>query len=229
MKVGLLMCDHVSPEYRERFGDYSDKFERLFPELDFAIYDVVNNEFPDRVDECEVYMATGSRFSVYNKLKWIERLKLFIKQIHDRDSYYVGLCFGHQLIGESLGGKVEKAPGGWCVGVHEFELKEDEEWIKPTQEKFNLLMMCQDQILELPEEAKTLAGSPNCPNGMIRIRDKILGVQAHPEFSKEYNQLLMETRMNKMGDDVATEGIATLAKDIHNDLIRTWILEFLSM
>lgn len=222
------MCDHVYPEYRDHFGNYCKMFAQLFPELDFEIFDVCNNEFPSESDDCEVYMATGSRYSVYDQIKWIVRLKAFIRQLYDRDQYFVGLCFGHQLIGESLGGRVARASGGWCVGVHEFELIDEEEWIRPTQQNFNLLMMCQDQIVDLPEDTKVLAGSDDCSNGMIRVGEKMLGVQAHPEFSKEYNQMLMETRMNKMGDDVANRGIASLHKEIHNDLIRKWILEFLT-
>jgi GMP synthase-like glutamine amidotransferase len=226
IKAGLFMCDHVADEYNKEFGDYSDMFMHLFPDFDWTLYDCVNGIFPKDLNECDVYFATGSKHSVYEDIPWILRLKKVIAELYLKEKCFVGFCFGHQLIGESLGGKVEKSPNGWCVGVHDFEVINSKKWMVPSQMDFAVLMMCQDQILELPHHSEVLAQSEKCPYALIQVGERFLGIQGHPEFSKEYDQMLMETRMNRMGDEVALSGIKSLSKNIDNDLIKAWVVSF---
>ena len=227
MVAGLFECDHVRPEYRERFGDYSDMFTQLFPELDWKYYDVCNGQFPENLDECDVYFATGSHRSVYEGERWIEQLKDTIRLIAATGKYFVGFCFGHQLLGEAMGGTVRKSPVGWCVGAHEFRILEQEVWMVPKRESINLLMMCQDQVLELPPGAQLLAESSKCPVAIFRQGDTLLGIQAHPEFSKAYDRLLMEGRSERIGAQVVQTGIQSLEQDIHQEIICSWILRFI--
>ena len=223
MKAGLFICDHVAKEYQEEFGDYSDMFSSLLPDFDWVLYDCINGHFPFDLDECDIYFATGSKHSVYEDIPWIHALKSTIKELYIKKKVFIGFCFGHQLIGASLGGKVAKSPNGWCVGVHDFEMVSEEEWMKPYQSTIGVLMMCQDQILELPPQSKVLAKSEMCPNGIIQVGETFLGIQGHPEFSKEYDELLMHTRMNKMGDEVALKGIESLNKVVHRNVINQWL------
>lgn len=229
MTVGLFICDHVNSEYQKEFGDYPDMFAALFPEFNWKLYDVINNHFPENINECEVYMATGSRHSVYENIDWINRTKELIREINSQNKYFIGYCFGHQLMGEALGGKVGKSNNGWCVGVHEFNVKIKQDWMTPYQEKINLLMMCQDQILELPKNGVRLAGNEMCPNAIVQVGENILGIQAHPEFTRAYDQILMELRKEKIGAAVVEHGIDSLQKNIDRELIRKWVFNFLKI
>ncbi len=227
MKAGLLICDHVDSAYVARFGDYPGMFARLFPEFEFVHYEVCKGEFPADVNECEVYLATGSRYSVYDDIDWIKQLLELVREIYASNKYFIGFCFGHQLIGHALGGKVEKSPRGWCVGAHTFTVRQPAAWMQPPQEAFHVLMLCQDQIAVLPENAIVLAGNEKCPVGMVQLGERMLGIQGHPEFSKEYDQLMMESRINRMGVEVVEEGILSLEKEIDTSLLRNWFLSFL--
>ena len=227
MRTGLLICDHINPQYKEKFGDYPDMFKALFPEFEWRLYDVCNGEFPKNVNECDVYFTTGSRHSVYEDINWILRLKGFLRVLYKEQKHYVGMCFGHQMLCEALGGKVTKSERGWCVGVHSFEMKEKADWMTPYQENINLLMMCQDQISVLPQEAKVLASNDMCPAGMIQVRDRMLGIQAHLEFPKAYDEALMKARIERMGTDVVVKGIESLALPVSMETVRSWIFEFL--
>ncbi|MEM6378179.1 MAG: amidotransferase [Bacteroidota bacterium] len=227
MTAGLLVCDYTLPKWQAQFGDYSDMFTQLFPEFDWRFYEVQKGQFPKNVEDCEVYFSTGSRHSVYDDLPWIAALKVFIQELQVREHYFVGFCFGHQILGEALGGKVEKAAQGWSVGVQTFEIKSPKAWMQPFQDQINLLMMCQDQIIKLPPQAEVLGSSDRCPIGLFQVGEKMLGIQAHPEFSKAYDRVLMESRRHTMGDTIVDGGIASLEMEVHRAVIRNWVLRFL--
>lgn len=228
LTAGLLVCDHVKAEYQATFGDYPDMFNTLFPELEFKLYDVCNGVFPKNLDECHVYMATGSLHSVYENLDWIVRTKELIRQIYEANKYFIGFCFGHQLLGEALGGKVEKSTKGWCVGVHEFAIKTQQPWMQPAQSQLNVLMMCQDQVMRLPEGAIVLAGNESCPVGMFQVGETMLGIQGHPEFSKAYDRFLVEARVERMGKATVEAALESLEKPVDREVIRDWMKQFLN-
>lgn len=228
MKVGLLNCDHVRDDLRPAHGDYPAMFRALLPGLEFEIFNVCDGNFPSSPGDCEAWMITGSKHSVYDEVDWILRLKVFVQNIYRHRAPCVGVCFGHQMIGEALGGKVEKSPNGWCVGVHEFEVFENESWMQPFQPKLNVLMSCQDQVLQLPPDSKVLARSPLCPVAIFTVGKTMLGIQGHPEFSKEYDRALMEGRQEKIGERTFQKGIESLALPVGRSLMANWIFNFFS-
>lgn len=67
MKIGILVCDHVSNKYLPIGGDYSDMFNTLLPTLDTVNYDVCKGIFPQSPSECDGYLVTGSKYSVYDQ------------------------------------------------------------------------------------------------------------------------------------------------------------------
>ena len=113
MKVGILLTDHVMDEFQIRHGDMSDFYKFIFNEVDptisLKIFDVVKNEYPEEINECAGYLITGSRESVYDQIDWIETLKKFIFKLHTKKKPLIGICFGHQLIAQVLGGSAEEA------------------------------------------------------------------------------------------------------------------------
>ncbi len=227
MKIGLLTCDRVHPKFLHIAGDYPEMFQAAFPELDFVPYYVCEGEFPSNVHACDAYMSTGSSYSVYEELDWIGRLKGFIQELYQHKIPFVGVCFGHQLIGEALGGKVQKAATGWSIGVKPFEIKEPQSWMRPTQPSLNLLMMCQDQIVTLPPNSHVLATAPNCPIGMFTVGDYMLGIQAHPEFSKAYDRALIDLRVDRIDETTINAAIESFKLPVDKELIRQWIVNWL--
>jgi GMP synthase-like glutamine amidotransferase len=221
VRLGFLECDHVDDRYRAIDGDYSDMFSGLL-EVELVPYDVVNGVLPTSVDECDGWLVGGSRFSVYDNIAWIHALTDFVREIRDADKPYVGICFGHQLLAHSTGGRTEKAASGWGVGAIDT-------WLNPTQSDALLLYMHQDQVVDLPEGAKVLGHTEHCPVAMLRV-GSMLGVQAHPEFSVEYVEALLDTRVDRIGPDAAARAKHSLervgdANDAH--LLGQWIVTFL--
>jgi GMP synthase (glutamine-hydrolysing) len=70
-------------------------------------------------------MMTGSCFSALDQDEWILKLHEFIRSIDKNAQKVVGICFGHQVISNALGGIVEKNLKGWEVGKTTLDIKGD--------------------------------------------------------------------------------------------------------
>ncbi|MEM6804535.1 MAG: amidotransferase [Bacteroidota bacterium] len=226
-KIGLLVCDHVLDKYLHINGSYPQMFAKLLPELELIPYFVLDSEFPEELHACDGYLATGSKYSVYEDIDWIKQLKTLVAQIDGAKIPYLGVCFGHQLLAESTGGKVEKSDKGWLVGVHSFEMLDQPEELNACPDPLNILMMCQDQVQQLPPDTTVLAQSDRCTYAIIQKGEHMLGIQGHPEFSKAYDRKLMEDRVEIMGKEVVEEGIASLDKEVHMEVLAKWMTGFL--
>ena len=71
------------------------------------------------------------------------------------------------------------------------------------------------------------ADSPQCPNAGFTIGDQVLTLQGHPEFSKGYSAALMEKREELLGAEVYGRGMASLTEATHEQIVASWILNFL--
>ncbi|GJM35732.1 MAG: GMP synthase [Saprospiraceae bacterium] len=226
MKIGLLECDHVAESFQHIGGDYRDMFQRLLPGVEFVFYDLCNHHFPNSVEDCDAYVVTGSKYSVYDDIDWIYRLKDLVRDIYHHQKYYIGVCFGHQMLAEALGGKVHKSESGWCVGAHQFQLLHQAPWMHPFKDQLNLLMSCQDQVQQMPENSKLLAQSSDCPVAMFQVGKKMMGIQGHPEFPKAYSRALMDARVERIGLEKVEVGIKSLDLELDDAVFSGWMMAF---
>jgi GMP synthase-like glutamine amidotransferase len=225
MRLGLLVCDHVRPEFLHISGDYPDMFRRLFaghPEVEVVVYDVIGGDMPSDARECDVWITTGSRHSVNDDEPWIRHLEQFIREVAKEEVPFVGVCFGHQLIAKALGGTVVKSERGWGVGAKEVEVKGE----LGLGSSYTVLTSYQDQIEDLPPGAEILGWNEHCPVSMIGVGENMIGIQGHPEFEPAYSKALMESRRGSLiPEAIVDDGLASLDGSTDGDLLVDWILQ----
>jgi GMP synthase-like glutamine amidotransferase len=216
-KLGLLKCDP---------RPFGAMYAALLPDVEWRVYEVHAGELPASPGECEGWIGTGSRWSVYDEEPWIHAYAALVREFHLAQISFVGVCFGHQMIGHALGGRVARQEGGWCVGIHQFPVLRHEPWMTPRLDSFGVVLSCQDQVQELPPGATLLAGNEACPLGMFQV-GRMLAIQGHPEYTPEYSRSLMELRRERIGQDRVNAGIATLRDPRHSVELGGWIRRFL--
>lgn len=229
MNIGLLECDHVAERFQPIAGDYPAMFGKLFgAHFNLIPYDVCNNVWPASLEECDAYLCTGSRWSVYDEVPWIHELKVFVRRVQAARTPFVGICFGHQMLAEALGGKVEKSAYGWGVGIRDVEFTLVEPWMQPRQTTLKLHYMHQDQVMRLPANSLVLARSEHCPVAAFRVGETILGLQAHPEFTNDYSAALLTDRIARIGAERVAAAQASLAQRTDEAVFVQWVVEFLN-
>jgi GMP synthase-like glutamine amidotransferase len=218
------------PEFQADHGNYPEMFIGLLAGMaaSFTVFDVTRHEYPDSPTEFDGYIITGSRKSVYDPEAWIQQLGHFVRELHESRSRTVGICFGHQMMATALGGLTEPASTGWRVGVHENQVEQRMPYMEPEERHVNLLVSHKDQVTRLPEGARLLASSTDCPNAMFCVGDHLLAIQGHPEFKRAYSRDLMNYRQQILGPQTYGAGIASLDKDTHEVTVARWIANFLA-
>jgi len=178
MLIGILQCGHVPDAIAERYGQYDWMFRRLLGGrgLEFRSYDVEEMQFPGSADECEGWLITGSKHGAYDDLPFIPVLERFIRDAHGRKVPIVGICFGHQIVAQALGGRVEKFAGGWSIGRVAYDT---------TDGTLALNAWHQDQVTEPPASAVTIASSDFCRYAGFTYPGGIWTIQPHPELSPD--------------------------------------------
>jgi GMP synthase (glutamine-hydrolysing) len=220
MHVGLLVAGHLPEGMQAQVGDYDKLYERLLASegIELTPYPVVDDVFPDNVHAAEGWLISGSRYGAYEDLPWIPKLEQFIRDAYAESVPLVGICFGHQIIAQALGGKVEKFDKGWAVGHHAYEWQGDPVILNAWH---------QDQITELPDEATVIASSPFCDYAALVYGDKAFTVQAHPEFDAEATRILLETRAPGLVPDPQIKAaLSTLDSPIDDKLLARKIGDF---
>ncbi len=231
-KVGLLVCGAFSDKIAKKYdGVYEDFFIQALgladPSLSFQSYWVFEDRFPESVDECDAWLITGSANGVYEDIGWIKRLLDFTRDIYAAQKPLIGICFGHQVVAQALGGHVEKAQVGWGLGFQRYELLEPVGEIEGPY--LDLHAIHQDQVVKCPSQARVIARTAHCPIAALRYEGKAVSFQPHPEFSREFEADLIESISGeKFPHDFARRAIASMQdKEVHNVQSMAFLADFL--
>ncbi len=201
MRIGILQCGQSPAQLKRDLGDYPDMFVRLLAGrgFDFTSWHVEGMEFPQDIHDADGWLLTGSRHGAYEDHAFIPPLEDFIRRVHDAGVPMVGICFGHQIIAQALGGTVVKHPGGWAVGAQDYDF---------GGQPVTLNAWHQDQVVALPPGAQVAGRNAFCENAALIYGDRAFTVQAHPEFGDDFIQGLMDTRAKGVVPDDLLAGAA---------------------
>ncbi len=233
MKLTLIQTGDVPTPLQPQFGAYapmfSTMFERVGTTFEYEVVSVADGApFPDPA-ALEAILLPGSAAGVYdNHLPWMAPLRDFIRQAYAASTPMVGICFGHQIMADALGGDVRKSEKGWGLGRHSYAVTSRPAFMAGAGEALAVACSHQDQVIAPPADAEVILSSEFTPNaGLLYRNGAALSFQPHPEFEDPYTLALAELRRGKTADEVVDTAVASLATPSHSDDVARYIGNFL--
>ena len=233
MKIGILEAGLLNSAVADRFDPYPLMIERFLGqanrELSFQAFSVVRGELPSSIYDCDGWLITGSRHGVYENLDWMLRLQDFIGELAATQIPLAGICFGHQIIAQALGGEVVKSDRGWGVGLQYYQIDQAQSWMHDAPGQVGIYSFHQDQVVQCPPSAAVFSSSEFCPYAGLSYGDSIISVQAHPEFEADYELAILDI----YGGDIVPSAMADSASEFISSgkqadtlLLAHWFAEF---
>ncbi|XP_020578585.1 gamma-glutamyl peptidase 3-like isoform X2 [Phalaenopsis equestris] len=195
-RYALLLAVRDSDYVRTKYGGYFNVFIDVFGSENeiWDLFRVVDGEFPEEeeLDKYDGFIVSGSPYDAYGDEIWILRLCLLLQTLDFMKKKVLGVCFGHQVLCRALGGRVGKALGGWEVGIKQITFVDDLSKHCPFLKDLHdfpphasIIECHQDEVWEAPIDAKVIAFSKRTAVEAFCIDEHILGIQGHPEYTKD--------------------------------------------
>lgn len=231
-KIAVIETGPVVETLQAKYGTYPDMFRNLLggadPSIETSAVSLINDEpLPDPA-AYDGYLITGSRYGVYEDHAWIPPLKQFVRDVAAADRAMIGICFGHQIMTEAHGGRVEKSAKGWGLGQHTYNLVA-KPWMTDALPAIDVLALHQDQVVEPPKDVELIAGWDFCEYGGFQFGPKAISFQFHPEFSPDFfRDLIASRRGTIIPEEIADKGVETVRDSNDSGLVARWLTTFVN-
>lgn len=200
-KILIIKCGDTFPAVKEKHGDFDEMIIKRsnLPSGIFKVFNVHRGEQLRHPGEYIAAFITGSHNNTNENASWMKQLKDWIITARYSNIPVLGICFGHQLIAEALGGIVELNRSGMELGNQHIKLtpaRDHDPLFKNIKNSLISYKSHSYHVSKLPLGAHVLARSESGIIESFRL-DKIYGTQFHPEFNSEiikeyYRQLKKE-------------------------------------
>lgn len=172
----LVLENEVDPDYRYFVPAMLEHLPAV------RVHDVVADGPPASLDGIDGVVVAGSTAGVYetDAHGWMTEEAAFVRELVANEVPTLGVCFGHQLVNDALGGRVEHR--GLVAELVQAELADDPlfDGVDPV-----LPALHGDHVVEPGDGLLPIVAAPHCPVFGTRHREApIWTVQFHPEFTR---------------------------------------------
>ncbi|WP_123621200.1 type 1 glutamine amidotransferase [Halorubrum sp. CSM-61] len=203
LRFALLNAAHEGANTRRNFRRELD--------ADLVEFSASEGHLPDHT-EFDGVVVTGSRSSVYWDEAWIPPLVDYVREAAAAGLPVLGVCYGHQVLAEALGGRVA-GMDEFEIGYNEVRRRGDDELFAGIDEEFTVFTTHGDAVVELPPGATLLAENDH---GVHAFRDgHCWGVQFHPEYDLESARDVTEGKRERLGDARVDAVLAEITPDAY--------------
>lgn len=204
--VAILVAGDPIPRVRATRGDYAELIRGAaggtWPGEWTQVELRDGSPLPEPGDVAAV-VITGSASSVTDREEWVLRAEAYLQRLVRELVPTFGICFGHQMLAQALGGEVTRNPRGREIGTVPFEIVAKDPLFASAAEPLRANATHVDTVARLPPGAIVLARSPREPHAAVRFAEQAWGVQFHPEMDAAVVREYIVARR----DVIASEGL----------------------
>lgn len=185
-QIALIKTGCTIEQIKPRYGDFEDWFAQGLGVSDLLQIDVFNQQALPEPEKLAGVVITGSAAMVSARLDWSERTAQWLRLAVQTGIPILGVCYGHQLLADALGGSAGPNPAGRQIGTVRAQMIENNKkdaLLGHLPASFSAQSSHSEVVLSLPPGAERLVTSPLDENFSIRFAEKVWGIQFHPEFS----------------------------------------------
>lgn len=204
----ILVTGDPVPSVHRELGDFPTLIRRAVGPVWNGSWHVADarSALPGATDWSGI-IITGSPESLTEPRDWMAPALDFVRSLVEAHVPTFGICFGHQMLGAALGGRVENNPNGRELGTVELRLSGADSLLERTfgaepLTSFDVNMTHLDSVVRLPPGARVLASTRLEPHALIRYAPRAWGVQFHPEL----DQTALRGYINYRRDLIEAEG-----------------------
>jgi GMP synthase-like glutamine amidotransferase len=190
----------------------------------FTIHD--GSGFPNP-KEYDSIILSGGTCGVYEKDKYphIGQAIRYVKDLVEDNTKVLGICLGHQMMAEALGGNVIKTKAreiGWKKII---KCEEDNLLLEGIPDEFYSFEFHNDQVVVMPIRASVIASSAACPVEAFQYNNRAYGVQFHPEIKPDKAiEVYQSLKRDLESAGLRHEELVREAHEMHNKAISERIM-----
>jgi GMP synthase (glutamine-hydrolysing) len=156
---------------------------------------------PPAFEELAGLIISGSAANVPTREAWIVATERYLARAAASGLPIFGICFGHQLLGQALGGLVARNPRGREIGTVPLEVLVQDPFWGDAPAHFPVNMTHVDSVVTLPPGARVLARTSLDEHAAVHFGKRTWGVQFHPEMDAEILKHYLAARRGAMGEE----------------------------
>jgi GMP synthase (glutamine-hydrolysing) len=212
VKLLVLRAGDAAAPVAARRGEFFSWIRREAEAVwsgEWAEHDVRNVDIPlPDLTGADGFIITGSSSNVTERAAWMLRTEVFLRELHEAKVPIFGICFGHQMVGEALGGKVAKNPRGREIGTVDVRMldgvdADSDPILAGLPRTFTANTTHLESVVTLPPGARLLAATDLEPHAIYSVGETTKCVQFHPEIDGDAMRGYVDAR----AEAVRAEGL----------------------
>ena len=234
IKVTFLKTGETFEDLKPYEGCYETWFSRLFG--DQLTWDIINAPYGDALpppERVNALLITGSPVSIYERLDWSVACSHWLAKVWERGVPILGICYGHQLMADALGGEVLASPNGREMGSVTVEQLGEDPLFMGLEKRFDVWQTHVDEVIRAPSIAEVIATNDHCAVQAMALGQHCRTVQWHPEINRSIMAHYIEARRASIEEgwgegsaDLLLEGLPSSVQSgsvIARNFIDSWL------
>jgi GMP synthase (glutamine-hydrolysing) len=188
-QIALLNAAHKAADTRANFQR----------EIDAAVdeFHCPSGEFPTSL-QYDGFVITGSSASVYWDREWIGRLKTWVGSAIEAGLPGLGVCYGHQLLADVMGGRVADMDE-YEIGYRTVHHDGENRLLEGIDEEMTVFTTHSDHVADPPPGASVFAQNDYGIHGFRK--GHIFAVQFHPEYDTAMAKKVTQGKTDELSDE----------------------------